>query len=82
MSEDNVRTDHSEQIKNLRQTGEVIARSEGGDTGALHERVLMFEAAAALLEVHDTTGISLDNWKGPREFVEMMLGEPIQENHV
>ena len=42
----------------------------------------MLEAAAALLEVHDSTGISLDNWNGPREFVEDLIGTPITENHV
>jgi hypothetical protein len=40
------------------------------------------EAAAALLETHDTSGISLDEWKGPRELVEFFIGESFLENHV
>lgn len=34
----------------------------------LLESVILF-GAAALLEVHDATGISLDDWTGPHEIV-------------
>lgn len=36
--------------------------------------------AADLHEMHDATGISLDNWANAREFVEAFRG-PIVENH-
>lgn len=75
-------TNHSEQITDLRNTAMSLERGDHKDSPDIKKRIIMFNAAAALLEVHDDTGISLDNWKGPREFVEMMLGEPIQENHV
>jgi hypothetical protein len=32
-----------------------------------------YETAAALLEEHDATGISLDHWIGPRELVNRCL---------
>ncbi len=38
--------------------------------------------AADLLEIHDATGISLDDWPAAREFVEALIGHPITENHV
>ena len=36
--------------------------------------------AEELRELHDRTGISLDNWTTAREFVEAFTG-PITENH-
>ena len=38
------------------------------------------QLAADLMELHEGTGISLDNWVSAREFVEAYFG-PIQENH-
>lgn len=38
--------------------------------------------AAELLEIHDATGISLDNWATARRFVETRIGESIDENGV
>jgi hypothetical protein len=38
------------------------------------------ELADDLLEMHDQTGVSLDNWVAAREFVEAFHG-PIVENH-
>jgi hypothetical protein len=43
---------------------------------------LALGTAAALLEVHEATGISLDNWTPVREFVEFQLGARVTENGV
>lgn len=43
------------------------------------ERLAM-ELAADLLEAHDATGISLDNWPSARGFVENYIECPIKEN--
>jgi hypothetical protein len=37
-------------------------------------------AAAAILEVHDTTGLSLDNWWDVRDWVETLINGSIEEN--
>lgn len=42
----------------------------------------LLDLAADLLEMHDATGISLDNWPAARTFVEHLIGRPITENHV
>lgn len=73
-NDDRRTSDHSDEIDRLRH----IAADPGVDEAVQ----IQHEAAAALLEVHDQTGLSLDNWKGPREFVEMLLGGSITENHV
>lgn len=88
-------TDHSGEIEALRaKVAEIMAQYP--DTSVLPDeerlRVRMQSShlmcAAALLEVHDDTGISLDNWVGPRELVEdslEFLGFPdgtFLENHV
>lgn len=44
------------------------------------ENKIALECAADLLETHDATGISLDNWDAPRKFVEQYLGKSIYEN--
>ena len=41
---------------------------------------LAYELAADLLELHDDTGISLDNWESARMFVETRIGHEITEN--
>jgi hypothetical protein len=33
-----------------------------------------------LLQAHDETGISLDDWMAPRLLVERLIGRPIIEN--
>lgn len=65
-------TDHSRDIKNLR------LRSKY-ETNTITER-LTLEVAADLLEIHDTTGISLDNWPSARGLVEHLTSHKIQEN--
>jgi hypothetical protein len=62
-------TDHGDEILAMRQQA---AMTQGDDiTSALE--VAMLNCAAALLEVHDATGIVLDTWSGPRELVELAL---------
>lgn len=73
------RTNHRHQIEIMRK----VATKPNNVGSQFSHRVL---AAAALLEVHDDTGISLDNWHGPKEFVNDVLAEfdlpPFTENHV
>lgn len=77
-------TDHSDEVARLRAvTKRCMELSElgGWDTeitlGDFTLPVMVMgavtECAAALLEVHDDTGISLDNWVGPRELCELAL---------
>lgn len=57
-------TDHSEEISALRFLV---------DSTRNHEVAIIARAAADLLEVHDATGISLDDWIGPRNLVNFAL---------
>lgn len=66
-------TDHAGEIAWL--------RLEGITTGE-RLRSLAFMTAAELLQGHDETGISLDNWDAPRALVEHLLGHAILENGV
>lgn len=61
------RTDHSEQIETLRETAET--HKEHG----LISSSVIYNAAADLLEVHDATGISLDDFGAVKELVEFAL---------
>lgn len=75
------RTDHSEDIARLRRSATKWAFKAGQtESRDLMLQALAQQAAAALLEVHDATGISLDNWVGPRGLVEFLIEHPIQEN--
>ncbi|HEX6514482.1 MAG TPA: hypothetical protein VF049_02840 [Nocardioidaceae bacterium] len=65
------RSDHSEEIARLR-------TQAGSATGA--QDALVFAVAAELLQAHDETGISLDDWMAPRPLVERLIGGPIIEN--
>lgn len=60
-------TDHSEEIAALRG----VADDDTDGMSDLNKAVLL--AAADLLEVHDATGISLDNWFGPKELIAQAL---------
>jgi hypothetical protein len=70
-----VYTDHSAAIAALR------ARCPS-DTAALDDEQVATLLAADLLEAHDDTGISLDNWISAREFVERRIGREIEPNGV
>ncbi len=70
------RTDHSEDIVCLRADAESERLLAGGSAFV----ALALDTAAELLEVHDDTGISLDNWTAPRAFVELLIKHPITEN--
>lgn len=45
-------------------------------------RTLSYLLAADLLEAHDETGISLDDWAVARTFVETLLDRPVLSNGV
>lgn len=64
------RSDHSAEIAQL--------RDQVGDGTALE--ALTLAVAADLLQAHDETGISLDDWLSARLLVELLIGKPILEN--
>jgi hypothetical protein len=65
------KTDHSETIKKLRDEAAVLLPNN-----AAWELL----AAADILEVHDATGLSLDNWRSVRNWIEGLTQQSIQEN--
>lgn len=65
-------TDHSEEVARLRERSK---RKEYYDK-------LVYLTAADLLESHDESGISLDNWLPARALVELLIGERIVESGV
>jgi len=69
---------HAAIISNLRKIAE---RNEASPNGRKIEW-LAYQVAADLLEIHDATGISLDNWASARELCEFLGGVPILENDV
>ncbi len=83
-------TFHGLEIAAMRADDEAIRASVKPEDATFEQglRSAAMRTAAALLEVHDDTGISLDNWVGPRELVELCLhtlGYPdgtFLENHV
>ena len=68
-------TDHTDEIAALRSESQRLMRETPFEKAQYVDAILnaAFETAAALLEVHDATGISLDDWVGPRELVESCL---------
>ena len=64
-------TDHTDEIAALRSESARLMRETPPEEAQHVDAILnaAFETAAALLEVHDATGISLDDWDGPRELV-------------
>lgn len=69
-------TDHSDDIAALRAFTKNIMEQypDIDDCPDLEQlQAVVCQAAAALLECHDATGISLDNWTGPRELVVQAL---------
>lgn len=64
-------TDHAEEI------AELWANSTKQDDKL---RMVDFMLAAELLQAHDDTGISLDDWPTARQFVERHLGQDILPN--
>lgn len=65
------RSDHSKEIAQLRRQAGAATESQDA---------LVFAVAAELLQAHDQTGISLDDWLAPRLLVERLIGGPIIEN--
>lgn len=64
------RTDHSSQVTELRRQS----------YNAVPPQKYIVGTAADLLEMHDATGISLDNWPNAREMVEYFLSAEITKN--
>lgn len=79
-------TEHEAEIAALREEAFLLQsltptpRSPEDDDLVL--RVCALMTAAALLEVHDASGISLDDWIGPRQLVEHFIGDAFLENGV
>ncbi|GAA3600627.1 hypothetical protein GCM10022199_00020 [Marihabitans asiaticum] len=67
-------TNHSEEIAELRW------RADRPGIGELEAAA--FQAAVDLLECHDATGISLDDWEGPASLVNLMLRGRFLPNYV
>lgn len=67
-------TDHSSEIRELRQLATLGFLSPLESAGLL--------AAADLLQAHDETGISLDDWYGPGRLVTLALGRPFLATEV
>lgn len=66
-------TDHSEEIAQLREYARYLDN---------HFDILCRFLAADLLEAHDQTGISLDDWPYARRFVEQFTESPVLPNCV
>ena len=73
-------TDHSEERATLQRKIEWCEKFEQVGSNLLETQALRL--AVDLLQAHDDTGISLDNWWVARDFVENLLGSPIRENGV
>lgn len=71
-------TDHGKDITRLRERAAWCRER----FGSLTQRAVTYELAADLLEIHDQTGLSLDNWASARAFVEHRIGHEITENGV
>ena len=65
-------TDHAEEVARLRERAK---RKERYDQ-------LVYLLAADLLEAHDESAISLDNWKPARDLVELLIGDDIVESGI
>jgi hypothetical protein len=66
-------TDHSQEIAELREKKPYYGIE-------IHR--LVYATCAELLQAHDETGISLDDWEAPRLLIETVLGKPILENGI
>ena len=60
-------TDHSTTAEQMREEAGLLT---GTDLHHLTTRRLVLNLAADLLEMHDATGISLDQWETARDFVQ------------
>lgn len=79
-------TDHSQEIVDLRveafKLNEIMHLDGTCPTEGHIIRSMALSVAADLLELHDRTGISLDNWRSARAMVEFFLHAEILENGV
>lgn len=75
-------TDHAEEITRLREIADGLSAAHKGERPDVALLVLTYKVAADLLEAHDDTGISLDNWSTARGLVETLVGKIILDNGV
>lgn len=75
-------TSHALEIANLRHIAARLSDAHQGTRPDVALLTLTYRVAADLLEAHDDTGISLDNWSSARGLVETLIGEEILENAV
>jgi hypothetical protein len=75
-------TDHSTEIANLRDIALGLRNAHLGTARPVALMGLTYSVAADLLQAHDDTGISLDNWDSARGLVETLLDQRILENGV
>lgn len=74
-------TDHSAIIQEMRERVQILEDHKHVLTSEYDDLLLLaLPVAADLLEIHDATGISLDNWPSARTFVERLSGVAITEN--
>ena len=66
-------TDHSQEIAALRKVASLMLDDD---------LIIQLNLAADLLEAHDQTGISLDDWPWARRFVEGHTHTPVEPNCV
>lgn len=71
-------TNHVQEIDQLRARSREIRLAHPHPKPPQDDHIFLqvagLETAAALLEVHDASGISLDRWIGPRQLVEFFIG--------
>lgn len=72
-------TDHSATIAAMRETQRLMELIPNPTDLEITLR-LAVATAADLLELHDTTGISLDHWVAARALVEHLSGTTIEPN--
>lgn len=65
-------TDHGAEVMRLRERAKKKERYDQ----------LVYLLAADLLEAHDESGISLDDWPSARSLVELLIGDEIVESRV
>jgi len=68
------RTDHREEIRTM--------RYRAIDPATLGDDRLCLNMAADLLQMHDETGICLDEWTHAKLFVEHFSGSPVLPNGI
>lgn len=74
------RTDHAGDIEKLREVAAIKVSPMSSKAMLLQQKT--YAVAADLLEMHDATGVSLDNWESAKDLIELLIGHPITKNGV